>query len=188
VGSIWGESVADPPQSDEELARRNDPQLTAFVGYISPGSRTPDREDIVQDAWVKALTHRDSVPSNRLQEGTWLRAVVRNLVRDRWRVSERNRVREPRAASSEISSGPGADELVIAGLESATVRVAFERLAPLQARVLELRILEGRSARETAAIVGRRPDDVRQIQFRAIAALRRNLRAAGWFEDEGDIQ
>jgi RNA polymerase sigma-70 factor (ECF subfamily) len=188
VGSHWEKSVADPPQSDDELARRNNAQLAAFVGHIAPETRAPDREDIVQDAWVNALAHRNRIPSDLSQERKWLRAVTRNLVRDRWRRSERDHVRGPRAAGAAILSTPGADEFVMADLESDTVRAAFERLSPLQRRVLELRILEGRPAAETAVLVKRRPDDVRQIQFRAVAALRRDLGAAGWLDDKGGVQ
>jgi RNA polymerase sigma-70 factor (ECF subfamily) len=84
----------------------------------------------------------------------------------------------------ETRSTPGADEVAIGVLEGDAVREAFARLSPLQRRVLELRILEGRSAAETAPLVRRRPDDVRQIQFRAVAALRRDLGADGWLDDD----
>ncbi len=187
MGSQWGKSVSDldPPQSDEDLARRNDAQLSVFVRQIAPGTRAPDREDIAQDAWVKTFARRDSVPKDRNEERTWLRAVTRNLVRDRWRRRERDRLRDPHVAASAIRSAPGADEFVIAGLEAETVRAAFERLSPIQKRVLEWRILEGRPAAETAVLLQRRPDDVRQIQFRAIAAMRRDLARRGWFDEEG---
>lgn len=185
VDSRSGKMVEDPPQSDDELARRNDAELSAFVGYIAPATRAPDREDIVQDTWVRALVHRDRVPLEAAEERTWLRAVTRNLVRDRWRRAERERARGSRIASLETRSAPGADELAIVALESDTVRAAFARLSPLQQRVLVLRILEGRSAAETAPLVNRRPDDVRQIQFRAVAALRRDLGASGWLDNEG---
>ncbi|MHB8247043.1 MAG: RNA polymerase sigma factor [Acidimicrobiales bacterium] len=186
MSSDWGNGVADldPPQSDANPARHNDAELAAFIGHIAPATGAADREDIVQDARARALAHRDSVPTGR-DKDTWMRAVIRNLVRDRWRRSERDRIHGPQIAGSAIQSSPGADEFVIATLESEMVRAAFRRLSPLQRRVLQLRIVEGRPAAETGALVNRRVDDVRQIQFRAIAAMRRDLATTGWLDDEG---
>jgi hypothetical protein len=62
--------VADPPESDDELARRNDAGLSAFVGHIAPETRAPDREDIVQDTWVKALMQLRSAPGCTPSLGT----------------------------------------------------------------------------------------------------------------------
>jgi RNA polymerase sigma-70 factor (ECF subfamily) len=52
---------------------------------------------------------------------------------------------------------------------------ALDRLAPDQRQVLRLRILEGRSSAEVAAITHRSPAAVRQLQVRALAALRAAL-------------
>ncbi|MBV9285708.1 MAG: hypothetical protein JO176_13890, partial [Acidimicrobiia bacterium] len=64
--------------------------------------------------------------------------------------------------------------------EAAAVRKAFGRLADGDRELLELRVVGGLSAEETAEALGRRPGAVRMAQSRALGRLRRLL-----VEDEG---
>jgi len=56
-----------------------------------------------------------------------------------------------------------------------SVAVALQRLTPEQREAIELRFFAGLSAREAAVAMGRQEGTVRGLQFRAIAALRREL-------------
>lgn len=64
-------------------------------------------EDLAQDAWVAALTHR---PRQDRPLGPWLAMVVRNLLRDTRRHDEHRRERERSSARPESDSS--ASELV----------------------------------------------------------------------------
>ncbi|MCJ7712150.1 MAG: sigma-70 family RNA polymerase sigma factor, partial [Chloroflexi bacterium] len=52
---------------------------------------------------------------------------------------------------------------------------ALRRLTPDQREAIELRFFAGLSAREAAEAMGRQEGTIRGLQFRAIAALRREL-------------
>ena len=56
-----------------------------------------------------------------------------------------------------------------------SVARALRRLTPEQREAVELRFFAGLSAREAAVAMGRQEGTVRGLQFRAIAALRREL-------------
>ena len=56
-----------------------------------------------------------------------------------------------------------------------SVAFALRRLTPEQREAIQLRFFAGLSAREAAIAMGRQEGTVRGLQFRAIAALRREL-------------
>ena len=60
-----------------------------------------------------------------------------------------------------------------------SVAHALRRLTPEQREAIELRFFAGLSAKEAAVAMGRQEGTVRGLQFRAIAALRRDLGIAG---------
>lgn len=55
------------------------------------------------------------------------------------------------------------------------VREGLGKLLPDQRRVLELRLLEGYSVRETARITGKTEASVRSLQYRGLRQLARHL-------------
>ena len=57
--------------------------------------------------------------------------------------------------------------------QAAAVRVAFERLAPEERELLELRVQGGLSSEEVGRLLGKRPGAVRMAQARALQRLRR---------------
>jgi RNA polymerase sigma-70 factor, ECF subfamily len=60
-------------------------------------------------------------------------------------------------------------------MELEAIWEAMIKLSPFQRHVIILRILEGFSLKETAAILGRSVDSIKVTQFRAMAALRSAL-------------
>jgi RNA polymerase sigma-70 factor, ECF subfamily len=121
-------------------------------------------------------------------------AMVRSLPRFRWRgvpfeawlfriamskvvdvARHRSRVRpagdELDADATDSSTDP---ERIVAGRELRRALVgSIERLPRDQRDVLMLRFFAGRSIRETAEMLGRSEGAVKQLQFRALAGLRR---------------
>ena len=59
--------------------------------------------------------------------------------------------------------------------EAAAVRRAFALLSDDDRELLELRVVAGLSAEESAGVLGRRPGAVRMAQSRALSRLRRHL-------------
>jgi RNA polymerase sigma-70 factor (ECF subfamily) len=85
------------------------------------------------------------------------------------------------------SRGPGPDGLAIESDRRAVLVRALDRLGPDQRAVLRLRILEGRTTSEVATLTNRSAPAVRQLQVRALAALRAVLddQLGGLFADFG---
>jgi RNA polymerase sigma-70 factor (ECF subfamily) len=67
---------------------------------------------------------------------------------------------------------PGPVEVVLEGEERAALRAAFERLAPDERELLELRVVAGLSSAEAAEALGKQPGAVRMAQMRALSRLR----------------
>lgn len=82
---------------------------------------------------------------------------------------------------------PPMDADLPAVLEGDAVRAAFATLPVLWRRVLFLRVVEGRPSGEVGALLGRHAADIRQIQYRAISRLRREMAAGGWIDELGEM-
>ena len=72
----------------------------------------------------------------------------------------------------------------LAVLEAAEIRGLCDRLSPDQADVLLLRILGDLTVDQVAAVVGKSPGAVKQLQRRGLAALR-HMTASGPYPSEG---
>ncbi len=104
-----------------------------------------------------------------------LRALAFTVARSRLVDSWRRAQRRPRIAGGvEIDdvSAPGADQ---AALERAAVADILDELGSDQRAVIVLRVLHGFSVRQTADILERSEGAVKQLQHRAVAALRASV-------------
>jgi Sigma-70, region 4 len=104
----------------------------------------------------------------------YLLRIAGNLARDRWRAGPARPV-VTGDIPDRAAPGPGPDSLVIAGDCRQLLLAALDQLTPDHRAVLRLRILEGRATREVAALTHRSEPAVRQLQVRALAALRAAL-------------
>jgi RNA polymerase sigma-70 factor (ECF subfamily) len=80
------------------------------------------------------------------------------------------------AAAGHAGSEAAPDEVTVARQEMDEVAVALAALTDEQREAITLRFFAGLSAREAAVVMGKQEGTVRGLQFRAIAALRRELR------------
>ena len=70
---------------------------------------------------------------------------------------------------------PEPESGILAREETEAIGQALAALTDEQREAIELRFFAGLSAREAAAVMGKQEGTVRGLQFRAIAALRRQL-------------
>jgi RNA polymerase sigma-70 factor (ECF subfamily) len=136
--------------------------------------RRDDAEELTQEVFVRALGHLGGYQSAEGSFRPYLVTVARNLLRDRWRAQRR----APMAVTGlpEIPSRePGPEATAVADIERAALVAELARLPADYQKVLRLRLLERRPTAEVAEILGRRPDAVRQLQRRALVALRAEL-------------
>lgn len=137
------------------------------------GSRQ-EAEDLTQEVFARALGRLDGYRSTSGSFRPYLLTVARNLLRDRWR-THRRRGHEDADLTLLPSEDAGPEEATIAAGERAALAAGLAQLPDRHRQVLRLRLLEGRSAAEVAAMLGRTPESVRQLQHRALVELRAAL-------------
>jgi RNA polymerase sigma-70 factor (ECF subfamily) len=135
--------------------------------------RPSDAEDLTQLVFVKVLEALPRYEPRGVPFGGWLFRLARNAVIDF--VRTRHDHAELEAVSERAHGDVGPDEVAIVRQELDAVGAALSKLTDEQREAVALRFFAGLSAREAAEAMGKQEGTVRGLQFRAIAALRRQL-------------
>ncbi|MBA2700096.1 MAG: sigma-70 family RNA polymerase sigma factor [Chloroflexi bacterium] len=135
--------------------------------------RPPDAEDLTQLVFIKALEALPRYESRGVPFGGWLFRLARNAVIDH--VRTRHEHADLGAAISAAGRDPGPEDVTVARQEMEEVAAALAALTEEQREAISLRFFAGLSAREVAAVMDKQEGTVRGLQFRGIAALRRQL-------------
>ena len=130
-------------------------------------------EDATSEVFLKALValqrHRDDQSFR-----SWLFAIAHNVVTDSYRA---RRPSEPLDLTEDVvDAAPTPEDLALVAEGDRAVQVLLTRIAPDQARVLELR-LAGLTGPEVARVLGRTHGAVKIAQVRGYARLRKLLGA-----------
>ena len=147
--------------------------------------RPSDAEDLAQLVFVKALEALPRYELRGVPFGGWLFRLARNVVIDHVRTRREHVTLDVVVQQSDEDGGP--DELAAIRQELDSVAHALRRLTPEQREAIQLRFFAGLSAREAAGAMGRQEGTVRGLQFRAIAALRRELGVAPDLDELGRV-
>jgi RNA polymerase sigma-70 factor, ECF subfamily len=142
--------------------------------YIASRVQRPaDAEDLTQLVFVKALEALPRYESRGVPFGGWLFRLARNsiidFVRTRHEHAELDAIAEPQGPEA------GPDQVAVDREDMDAVGVALAALTSEQREAIALRFFAGLSAREAAEAMGKQEGTIRGLQFRAIAALRREL-------------
>ena len=142
--------------------------------YIVSRVHSPaDAEDLTQLVFVKALEALPRYESRGIPFGGWLFRLARNAVVDFTRT--RHEHADLDAVIDHGDARPGPEDMAVTRHEMDMVEAALAALTSDQREAIELRFFAGLSASEAADVMGRQPGTIRGLQFRAIAALRRQL-------------
>jgi RNA polymerase sigma-70 factor (ECF subfamily) len=136
-------------------------------------------EELTEDVWAKAWEGIEKFQWRNLPFQHWLLRIARNIVVDHWR-SKRKATTSIDGLLEAASEDAPPDERVTYDLEMQTLQQALMRLPDDQRDVLILRFIEGYSHTDVAAALNKSVVAVRQIQVRALRALKKQL------TDEGD--
>jgi RNA polymerase sigma-70 factor, ECF subfamily len=147
--------------------------LSIYRYIASRVHRPTDAEDLTQLVFVKALEALPRYESRGIPFGGWLFRLARNTVIDH--VRTRHEHADLDAATGQPVQDAGPDEVTLARQELDEVGAALATLTDEQRDAIALRFFAGLSAREAAEVMGKQEGTVRGLQFRAIAALRRQL-------------
>ena len=151
-----------------EIHDRYYADLYRYLLYRTNDEHTAD--DLSSEVFTRLL---DSLHAGRAPDSlrAWLFGVAAHLVADHFR----RQARRPQVELADDLPAPDSslDAAVNAALTIQSVRRALQQLTDEQQQVLALRFNEGRSITETAGLLQKSETAVKQLQFRAMAALRR---------------
>lgn len=156
----------------EELCRSEWPAVYRVVAARVTGRQ--EAEDVTQEVFLRALRHLDGYRTTSGSFRPYLIAVAQNLVRDRWRSERRVHFTDADVDTLETPER-GPEAAALAAEERSTLVAALASLPAAYQSVLRLRLLEGRTSVDAAHVLNRTPESVRQLQHRALVALRNEL-------------
>lgn len=173
----------DGPETEERLlieAARKDPTRFAELyerhvdrvfGYVARRVRDRSRaEDVTSDVFHKALAGLSRFEWRGVPFAAWLYRIAANEIADLHARS----TREAAFVDPDLGTDPsdsGESDASDAERRACVAR-ALQDLPGDQRRVLHLRFFEQKSIREVSEEIGRSPGAVKQLQFRALEALR----------------
>jgi RNA polymerase sigma-70 factor (ECF subfamily) len=148
------------------------PHVYRYVQYRLQD--TQDVEDISSEVFLCLLNalQRNKGPVKNLKG--WIFGTANHLVQDHIRSKYRHE-EEPLEDHDQIPSPGHIEKEVERKLDRREIVKAMYSLKPEYQHVLALRFTQELSIDETAQIMGKKINAVKVLQFRALAALRRNL-------------
>jgi|HubBroStandDraft_3_1064219.scaffolds.fasta_scaffold09797_2 RNA polymerase sigma factor (sigma-70 family) len=168
-------SAPDPTFAEtslEQFLKRIWPRLkVSFARYRIPPQ---DTEDILQQALLALVHQRASIRDPE----AWLMGTIRNKCLLYWRDQRRKLYEAVDAAALECMAAPTAPAQEWSDFRHDLAN-AIDRLPERCRSVLSLRYSQGYQTSEVAARLGYSPASISKISTRCLAALTRQLAAAG---------
>jgi RNA polymerase sigma-70 factor (ECF subfamily) len=130
-----------------------------------------DAEDIASETFARVLRDLDRFRWKGAGFEAWIFRIAANLVVDHLR-------RETKEPGKDIQEGEaaepdlGPEARVLMGEQSQELHAMLHRLAPEQREVLVLRFAGGLDTHEVGRVMKKKPNAIRQLQFRALENLR----------------
>jgi len=162
-------AVQRDAQAWEAIFEQHWRSVFAFVRYRLRGA--DEAEDIASQAFEVAYSHADRFDYRGVPIEAWLMGIARNLCRDHIKKLGRRGYQE----ELDEFSGPSEPDASAAVDLHHDLRAAMHALTEDQQEVLSLRFLTDRSVEETAKLMNRSDDAVKNLQRRALAAMYRAL-------------
>lgn len=142
-----------------------------------------DADDLVQEAFTRAYERAGKWRSEGIKFSTWLYRVVVNLAADEGRKRSVRRATPLDEAPEPVADARGADETMERDQRARALRRAIAALPDRQREAVALTYGSGLPNAEVAAILGVTIEAVEAALTRARAALKAEMRRAGWIEE-----
>ena len=146
------------------------------VAYSVLRSRA-EAEDTVQDAFVRVLEHRSTLPAIRDMR-VWLVRIAWNLAMDRKRRIRPEQLDEEYVAGL-AASGASAETALAEAQQMRSALRAIDTLPKAERQVLLLCALDDLETAEIACVLGKSESAIRSLLFRARGRLRARLDKGG---------
>lgn len=160
------EAAQKDPARFVDLYEQNFERVYAFIARRV--RERADAEDLTAEVFHQALANLKKFEWRGAPFSAWLFRIASNAVADRWQRTARER------GNSELNDPP--DPRRTASPEEIDERARLFNLVgglpPDQRSVIEMRFAAGKSIAEIAREMGRSDGAVKQLQFRAVRALR----------------
>jgi RNA polymerase sigma factor (sigma-70 family) len=137
------------------------------AAYLRSGG-AEDPDGATNEVFLRAFRGLDRFDGGEERFRSWVLTIAHHLLVD----EHRQRARRARAVPLDDHEEPTVDDDTEAVLGDARVR---RLLAPDQRDVVLLRIVADLSIEDAAAVLGKKPNAVKQLQHRAMRALRKML-------------
>lgn len=124
-------------------------------------------EDLTANTFVKAWRFIDKFDGK--QPRAWLYKIAQNTLTDHWRRKQHLPLDE---SIEIIDDRPGQDEQIDKQIAADTVNAAVAQLPRDMRSVVNLRFMQGYSAKQTAEALGMTEANVRVVQYRALKKLK----------------
>lgn len=148
----------------------------ALARYASSQGEREELDELVQDTFVRAFGSLENFRGESALR-TWLFTIARRLILDRRRAARRARVTVPADEGSAVTEVTPLD-VMLADEAEERVRLAIERLTPMQREVFTLRVSEGMSYADIARLVGSTDGAARVHYHHAMRAVKEFLEDA----------
>lgn len=156
-------------------------ELGPIIRGYARARGAPDPEDLTQDVFTAAAQRIGEFRGDWEAFRSWLFAVAYRQVVNRYRASSRTTTELPTEVASSI---PSPEDEVVSRLAATGAVAALGVLEPLERDVVLMRVLGDLDAEAVGKAIGKRPGNVRVIQFRAMAKLREELLRRGYGTEE----
>ncbi len=191
---VKADALAAEGRDDAEVARRAaardaaawsdifDRHWNAVFGFVRYRLRgAAEAEDIASQVFEVAYANAARFNYQGVPIEGWLIGIARNLCRDYIKKLGRRGIDDEFDDSLELSAP---DDTAAIGLRRDLLE-AMQELTGDQKEVLQLRFLLDKSVAETAMLMQRSEDAVKNLQRRALAAMQRALGGAAYTEGGG---
>jgi RNA polymerase sigma-70 factor, ECF subfamily len=167
------EAAQRDPARFAELYENNFERVYAYV-LRRVGDRA-ETEDLTAEVFHHALANLKKYEWRGIPFAAWLFRIAANLISDRWQ----RRTREPGIDEPEQVEAIHAGSAEFEEVErKATLFRLVNTLPAEQQRVVVLRFVEEKSIKEVAREIRKTEGAVKQLQFRALTALRARMEGA----------
>ena len=130
-------------------------------------------EDLTAETFVKALQAIRRFRPGQAPFGAWLYRIAHNVLVDHWR--SRARLQATRLDDAAAVASSSSDSAFAQVLNRADLEQGLAQLTELQRQAITWRFIAGCSLAETAQAMRRSEEAVKDLQHKALIALRKNL-------------
>ncbi|MDP2954040.1 MAG: sigma-70 family RNA polymerase sigma factor [Chloroflexota bacterium] len=159
------------------VARLYESHFERVVRYIAARIGNPsDSEDLASEVFVRALRSVDSFKETGAPMEAWIFKIARNIAVDYLRSKGRRPTPILLDDAPPLASPDNSFQEIERREEVVLLRQAMQQLTEAQREVLALRFGSEMTSQQAAAVLGKKPTAIREMQSAAIKKLREILR------------